>query len=351
MTSPSRARREERPAGGARRGLTLLELLLVMTIFAVVLGSGVGFFANLDLSRNQAPGLVKNVLRAARLSALSRRAPARVVIDPASRTLRVEALRVVGTWHFEGQRATGVPDVEPVVQDTRFDQAGWIGAALAFDGRPGAFATFPVQDDPAFDPEQGFAIECAVRRDGGGAGRLLRLGDAVEVLVNGKGSVRARFRAVARPAPAAGPDGEGLGSGGSVLVETGDGALPADRWARLRVGYDRARFTIAVDGIPVAEAPADVPVAPIEDDLVLSDPKHPFPGAIDALVISMVEAQDPVRLPERVSFGAAAPLLIHFDEAGGLDRRYHAEPVVVPLDFADGARVQISVGLFGTVEG
>ena len=349
MARPNRVRFPE-SATRHRAGLTLLELVLVMTIFAVVVGGGVGFFANLDLARNQAAGLVRNVLRAARQTALTRRAPARVRFDRAAGEVTVEALRVVGTWHFDSQRIAGAMGADGVLSGGRFDRHGWIGEALAFDGQPGAHASFPVHRDPAYDSARGFRIECAVRRDASGGGRLLRLGEALEVLINGRGAVRARLRS----APDRGaPLGGGLGSGGSVLVESDEGVVPLDRWTRLAVAYDRERFTLAVDGVPVAAVAATVPVAPIEDDLVLSHPEHPFPGAIDALVISMVEAVEPTYLPETVLLPADTPAVVHFDASGGLDRRHHTEPVVVPLEFPGergATRVEIVVGLFGTVE-
>jgi len=335
---------------GSRRGLTLLELVLVMTIFAVVVGGGVGFFANLDLAKGQAAGLVRNVLRSARQTALTRRAPARVRFDRVENTLQLEAMQVVGTWHFESQRLLGAMGMDGYQEGARFDEQGWIGAALAFDGQPGAHASFPVHRDPAYDPRDGFRIECAVRRDAGAGGRLLGLGDAIEVLVNGRGAVRARFRSAASASALTGGE---IGAGGSVLVESDEGAIPVDRWTRLSVSYDRSSFIIAVDGIPVAETPAVVPVVAIESELVLSHPDHPFPGAIDALVISMVEAVDPVVLPESVRLPEDTPNVVHFEAGGGLDRRHHAGPLVVPLEFPGeerAPRVEIAVGLFGTVE-
>ena len=52
--------------------MTMIELLLVMALLGLMLGAGVGMVSSLDLGRRASVGLVQNILRAARNSALTR---------------------------------------------------------------------------------------------------------------------------------------------------------------------------------------------------------------------------------------------------------------------------------------
>ena len=330
---------------GTRReaGFTLLELLLVMLIFGLIAGAGLGFFATLDLGKGQSAGQVKSALRRAREAARARRSPACVRLDRGASTLSVESQRVVGTWHFEGASLAGAFGLDGFVDGGRFLQDGWIGAALAFDGKPGARAEIPVQRDPAFDLSDGFALECALRRDATGGGRLLAVGTCLEVFVNAAGAVLATFQALVdqegRPVVA-----------GSVTVESEAHVLPPETWCLLRVVYDRRRLGLFVDGVPVGAVEAQARVAPVDGPLVLSDARHPFPGAMDALVFSVVEVSEPIPLGDTAHFGPDTPDQVCFDASGSLDRRRHADPVLLAIEFDDGSRTEVGVGVYGTVE-
>jgi hypothetical protein len=323
--------------------VTLLELMLVMAILALVLGSGLGMFAALDLGKRQAAGLVKNALRSAQNSAIAREAPARVRFDRAAGLVVAESLQVIGTWHFEGRRLEGALGLDGGVHEARFIEDGFLGDALSFDGRTGAWAEIPVQSDPAFDFARGFAVRCAVLRDQTGAGRLLQVGTVCTIDLNAAGAVRGRFLPVViqqgREVP-----------GGEVVVESGPGVVPPERWTRIALEYDRRELVLLVDGVPVARTAETAPVWPIDGPLVLSDARRPFPGAIDALVIAAVVAGEEARLPESVRLAEGTPDEVLFDAGGGLDRAQHAEPVAIVLEFDDGARETISVGRYGTVE-
>ena len=63
-----------------------------------------------------------------------------------------------------------------------------------------------------------------------------------------------------------------------------------------------------------------------------------------------IPAEEVVRLPGEVRFGEGAPAEIRFAPDGSLDRALHKEPVRIPLEYADGRRRELLVGLYGTVE-
>jgi hypothetical protein len=324
--------------------VTLLELILVMAILATVVGGGLGMFAALDMGRRQAAGLVKNVLRTAQNSALVRQAPARVRIDQTTGTVRAESLNVIGTWHFESNAARGAFDLHGTVDDAcRFVHDGWIGDAISFGGRRGALVRIPVQYDPAYDLTEGFAIDLALRREGDGSGRVLSLGSVVQLDAASDGSLSGSVTPTVQQ--------EGVAQrGGAIVVVSPPGVVAPERWTRVRLSYDRRHLVLTVDGLRVAEAEGSAPLAPVDEDLVLSDERRPFAGSVDALVISSLAADESADLPETVRFGANSPSVIVFDAGGGLDLQVHKEPVLVTLEFEDGTTETIGVGAFGTVE-
>ncbi len=323
--------------------MTLLELLLVMMILAVVLGGGLGLFAALDLGRRQAVGLVRNVVRTAQNTAIVRRAPARVRLDRAERTLTAEALHVIGTWHFEQRSLKGALGLDGEVRGADFVEDGFLGAALSFDGRAGAMAEIPVQRSPAFDLAQGFSVGCAVRKAEVGAGWLVRIGTVVGLRVNDAGEIEGRFAAEVLK------DGSPQ-RGGDVLVRSPLGMLPAGCWTRIRLEYDRTLFVLFVDDVPVAQVEESAPVWRVDGPLVLSDDARPFAGELDSLVVAAVVGDEAAQLPDGVALPADSPTVVLFDAGGSLDRRRHRGPVVIRLDFDDGTSESVVVGVYGTVE-
>ena len=154
---PGRPAAHSRPRG--RVGLTLLELLMVLTLLSLLLGAGVGVLSQLDVGRRAAAGAVQNLIRVAQNSSVSRRAPARVRLDRAAGLVEAEALVVVGTWHFEGGGTEGDFGLDGTSSGAELVDDGWIGQALGFArASRGSYAQFPVHLDPAFDLSAGFSL-------------------------------------------------------------------------------------------------------------------------------------------------------------------------------------------------
>ena len=320
--------------------MTLLELILVMFLLAVLFGGGLGMFASLDLGAGQAAGLVKNVLRSAHNTAIASRAPARVRIDREAGALQAQALQVVGTWRFEDRRLAGGNDLLGRVDPELFVRDGYLGDALSFTDRRGSVGTIPVDLDPAFDFTDGFAIECVVRHEGLGGGRLLSVASAVTIELGQAGEVRGRVQGA--------KEEDGL-LGGAFTVTSRPGVVAPMRWTRVRLSYDRYELVLAIDDARVAVLRETAAVIPIDGPLVLSDPRRPFPGSVDDLVVSALVAGESAELADSVQL-VVAPEAVHFAPGGGLDRRHHAAPVRLVLGFDDGRRTELGVGFYGTVE-
>ncbi len=333
------------PRRAPRRGTTLLELMLVLTIVGLVFGIGFGLLTSLDLGQRAAVGIVQNVLRAARNTAIASDAPALVRFDLEQGQLTAEALQVVGTWHFEEPTLRGAFDLTGSLEGAKIVPAGFIGGALSFEDSPrGSTASIGVTHLPSYDIANGFAIELAVYLSDEPAGRVVDLGGAAGIDVVDAGALEAWFvQRVVR-----GDDQDA--AGGAIVVRSAPGLARPGRWIRLRASYDRRVFRMSADGVPVAELEVDAPVWNVEGPLQLSDGRRFFAGKIDNLVIRAVGAEEVVQLPGEVRFAAGTPREIRFAPGGSLDREVHQEPVVIQLEYADGRRRELRVGLYGTVE-
>jgi len=334
-----------REANG-QSGMTLLELLLVMFILALVVGGGLALISSLDLSKRQAAGMVRNVLRSAQNSAIASVAPARVRIDRAANTIRAESLVTVGTYHFEDRRITGYgPAGQAEPED--FDERGYVGDCFRPAGRLRAKAEIPLDRDPAFDFTHGFSIDCAIFRETESGGRVYSMGASetptVALDLSKNGALRARMRTRLGEATSDRP-------GGSVILASEPGLVPVGRWMQVRFRYDRARVELLLDGVLIASEEQDSYVWKVEDPLILSDAALSFPGRIDNLVIAAMLVGEDTALPETVTFAGDVPPTVQFAASGGLDREVHESPPRIGLDFADGSKELVIVGLYGTVE-
>jgi len=323
--------------------MTLLELLLTMALMGLVLGAGLGVFASLDFGRRAALGLVQNVIRAARNSAVARAAPARVRFDRTAGTITAEAMSVVGTWHFERESLGGAFDLDGRMAGAVLIDDGYIGRALSLALSRGAYARFDVAQSPAFDLREGFAIDLALRPESLDAGRILTVGGVVGLTLQGQGALRAWF-----VPEVVGSTGEPRG-GGRLFVDSPAGVVGVGSWCRVRFEYDRRVARLLVDGVEVGRTQEVQPVWRLQGPLVLGDDQSSFSGAVDALVVAAVSASESAELPDTVAFGPNTPAEIRFDARGHLDREVHAAPVEFELSFDDGQSAAIAVGMYGTV--
>lgn len=328
-------------AGRCAAGMTLVELLMVMALVGLLLGAGVGMLSSLDLESRAVVGRCQNVIRAARNSALARSGSAQVLIDREAGTLTARASEVVGTWHFE-DRLAGAREAAGASSGTTFTDAGFIGSGLAVGG--GAFAEFPVQNDPSWEFEHGFAIECAVRVDEPGRLALADLGGAVGITLSGDLGARGWF--VPSVASESGPDR----AGGLVAIDLEPGTLRQGRWHRLRFEYDRRVLRLSVDGVPRVRADHDTRVWRMDGPLRIGAERDSGAASLDSLVVSAVAVSESVRLPVGVKFSEDAPAVLRFGPSGHLDRSLHPRAVDFAIDFDGGQRTPLRVGLYGTVE-
>jgi hypothetical protein len=145
--------------------------------------------------------------------------------------------------------------------------------------------------------------------------------------------------------------GDDAGRATHLFVESPDGLLLPGRWSLVRLEYDRSRLLLTVDGMPLDELAADLPVRQVAGPMTVSaTTDEGFRGALDKLVIAALDQGLPIDLPDQATFVAPTPDLVVFDSSGGLDARVHSGPVDVAIRFADGHEELVHVNPFGTVD-
>lgn len=329
-----------------RRGMTLIELMLVMGLLALLLGFGVGAISSIDVGSYGSGSLVRSVLRSAGNWSRARQAPARVRIDPKTGRMAAEGLDVIGTWHFESLPPRAAFGLDGQMIGGQLVDDGYVGKALGFYGaEDNARYEAPVHTDPAFGLAQGFQVQVALRPEGTRRGNLIALGGSLKVEATNRLGLKVTL-ATQRFDDETGE----VRTAGKASVDTPTGVLQVDAWNRVLIRYDRARLEVWVEGILVAAVEEEGDVEKVAGPMVLGGGQRPWQGSMDNLVISGVGAQEEIQLPVGVDFAPETTTSIVFDPGGGLDRTVHDEPVLIGLSYDDGRTEIVRVNLYGTVE-
>jgi prepilin-type N-terminal cleavage/methylation domain-containing protein len=334
------------PFVGNKRGMTLIELLMVMGLLALMLGVGVGVVASLDIGTYGASSLVRSSLRSANQWAMARQAPARVRIDPGTGRVAAEGLAVVGTWQFESVPPKGALGLDGELIGAELVEDGFVGRALSLAGaaRGGSYVV-PVHTDPAFAFEGGFQVQVALRPEEPRRGRVLMLDRSLKLEITQRLGIVATVGTQRYDEE----NGREVGAGNAVL-STPDEVLELGRWSRVLVSYDRSRLAILVEGVEVASLAEEGAVLPVKAAMTLGGGDRPWGGSVDSLVISAVGATEEVFLPLGVSFPKDTIREVAFAAGGGLDRTVHDEPVLIRVEYEDGRSEELRVNMYGTVE-
>ncbi|MGQ0554234.1 MAG: prepilin-type N-terminal cleavage/methylation domain-containing protein [Planctomycetota bacterium] len=311
----SRAVRCARSRAGA--GFTLLELLLVMSILAALLGMGAGVFTNLSTADRVALGQVKEAFRSARLYAQRESTPASLLILPAESRVVGVGLRTIGNWHFEDEAGTGWP-VPARYEAESLVPAGVLGAGLQL----GAEQTLDLPGlPPAAEADTGFGLDLFVRPEADPRPMTLferagvwslRLNEEDEVLVT--------LRLLNDPAPEE-----------FRLVVPGR-RLPADRFTRITLSFDGRTLHLALNGQrAVPDTVFDRPrrlVSAAKAVLGTGTGLLALRGGLDELRLLAPLTSAGQELPADVRLEGPARL-VHLDAFGRLDPAHHSEPVRV----------------------
>jgi len=319
---------------------TLIEMLVVLSLLAVLMGLGVGFIQRagsgnrLILTTNA----LASQLATAREQAYGDRR-AYVVVDTredGATTIRNFRYRQVFAWACEDLERASEPDfLKPA------------GVTVSPDyGREGRYAVFSASgqvtlgDPPWLDFLDGFTLQFRLKPDGR-AGTLFKKGTGNGLIVNVIGGSAGRMGLEAKITLQ--PDAKGEGGGtydlrtgvreAEDVVEWGSPLIPG-RWADVTISYDRNVFTIYVDGQQRAVRSDRKGLMVLNDDAFTIG--GGYSGGFDSLVISGIFEDDEDRFdvpPEvtRLDAKGEKPLgkattVIHFANRS-LDPQYHKEPI------------------------
>ena len=230
----------------ARRpaGYTLMELLVTLTLAAVLLGLGAGAFLSLgkrtayQQALADAAGLVNKVRNA------SVRFPAAMVLEPeeGGGVMYGRTEQVLQELHFEprpgeGDEVVFAAGINGLDVDAALGQleprGGRVGGGLRLNG-----SAIDCRDYPAYDVRDGISLELWVMPERLGAATLIDKGNAFSVRLTTSG-------ATARVEARIGVEEKGMRDEAALTAQIP--AVSENEWVGIYVSYDRKSLTIATD--------------------------------------------------------------------------------------------------------
>jgi prepilin-type N-terminal cleavage/methylation domain-containing protein len=310
----------------AHAGFTLIEMLIVLSIIALLMGISIGALRRSVPARSLARDEVLDALRQARLFALQENAPAlvRLEMDDELATVTAVGKKTVGGWHLEGDDLDGFPH-EAHAAGVVPEENGVIGRAVRLSATEPAWVDCGLS--PSFDSPFGFAFELFVKVDAARNTRLLSKGKAVELRCESDGTLTLQVRMRGTT-----PEGEREGPRDVFATATSPhGALVVGRFVKVSGGFDGASVRLAVDDVVVDEQP-QVKTLPFafdkESPLLVGSYDAPAGFAVDEVKWAVYTGETQIlrdmTLPE-------ARALVRFGPDGSLDPQFHQGPAEIDL--------------------
>jgi competence protein ComGC len=338
------------------RGITLLEIIIVTSIMAVLMGISIGFISKLNrvIGLKAEAARVNAVLRQARNTATTDETETVVRLDPLRNRIHVLRWRTVGQWHFEDDVSQGFGnDASPNgARLTEDSNGGRFGRCFIFEKG----ATVNCGNISTFNLRLGLSFEAYVFPFDGEHMIVIQKGKGFICTIEG-GYFCAKLRNV------------GQASSGQRKLP-----VPMGRWSNVRMTFDSQNLKVYVNGAlggvfpPVKKKkkkkkkkdgePEPVKVyefSPDEEaDLIIGGARGRFRGKIDEVRFAGITNEDAQELAASVEILAdqTTDLEIHFTPSGRLDSTFHDKPVTIVL----AARAEktkkeiITVTLTGMVE-
>lgn len=314
-------------------GLTLLELVVVLSIVGIVLGLGVGMFlaSRKDAGLRTAHAAALSMLRYARAQAVVRRAPASVRFDLPNLKVSALADRDFGVWHFEDLTTTGALGLHGAVRGGELEH-GKVGYALRLKGSGNVTVdrvTIPPEVDALW-------VEAWVYpEDLGGRPAIFEKAKELALRAEADGKLNAEL--------------------GTARIRVTAPRLAAQQWSHVRLVAEGGRAVLFLNGLEVGDAPLPRLPPSGATPFVIGER---FRGLIDEVAIRGraeeesvgVEATVAWKLANAVAGPKASGLsTIYFTDQGRLDPVAHRAPVTITLTAGDASRA-IRIGWMGTAE-
>jgi len=314
-----------------RRGLTLLEMLAVLTIVSLMMGLSVGVYLHMNrVFREQGAAAALDVaLRQARNAAISAGAPAFVEIDVEKRRIVPWVYHTVGFWNFEDRtdfgRTTGA-----------YRDAMMRGAELFPEGKVGKCARLrencfvDLGADPDYDCEDGGYLEAYIR-----PACYTFIGDNFVFFKKNAYYLKVGLRGVL------------VGNAGGKTVQSVEYHIVPGRWSKVAMAWDHYSTRLLVDDCLVGLGPGGK--TPVSDyPLLVGHETASLEGLVDEVRVMSASAGEAVQLPSGYSIKhTAAPWsAVYFASDGTLDIRYHTGPVSITLLKDNRART-VAISMLG----
>jgi len=313
------------------RAVTLIELMVVLSVIAIILGVGLAFLtsATRDLEFRSAVGQFRTLLRYARSEAIAQHSPAYVEVDPTPdhREMRAVTKRPIALWHFEDPECTGA-----------FGQNGKMHGGDLVRGKLGSALSLGTGDSvdcgelPVFRPDQGILLEAW----------LLLNSRQAQTLFTCEGEYALRVSA----------DGGLAGEAGGKKADAQGSQVPVGRWFETKLVYDGKVVLLFQDGQVVGASEDDGKPGELDtrgSRFVIGADKNGVDGLVDEVRVSAILATESRKMPEGVTIVGDAAVQIWFDDRGRLDRGHHAAPASITLSWEKESET-FTVGWLGTVQ-
>ena len=276
----------------ADAGFTLLELLVVAGVLAVLFGLSIGFLGKTN-PQSVADSILAGAMRAAQLTARAEGLPCEVLVRPGqdgeAATVQSRLLQPVATFRFEPGEGVLDEVMRPTLggEDVAHGRFGHARRNLPGDKLPLLRWTVPGR---FVDLREGVALRLDLWLDERGSCTVLRLGEAVELKLDGECKPRVRLRL------------EGNAPGGTsasgVATLAGKIALPLRQWCTLDVACDGRSAWLTLDGRELDRVAADgSPLVAEATVLDLSPGDDPVPGIVDEMRLFAYTFGEVQRLP------------------------------------------------------
>lgn len=311
------------------QAVTLIELMVVLSVIAIILGVGLAFLtsATKDLEFRSAVGQFRTLLRYARSEAIAQHSPAYVEVDPVLHEMRAVTKRPVALWHFEDAECTGA-----------FGQNGKMHGGDLVRGKLGSALSLGTEDSvdcgdlPIFRPDQGILVEAW----------LLLNSRQAQTLFTCEGEYALRVAA----------DGGLAGEAGGKKTDAQGTQVPVGRWFETKLVYDGKVVLLFQDGQVVGASEDDGKPGVLSDKggpFVIGAEKNGVDGLVDEVRVSAILATESRKMPDGVTIVGDAAVQIWFDDRGRLDRGHHGAPAAVTLSWEKESET-FTVGWLGTVQ-
>ncbi|MFH1230642.1 MAG: LamG-like jellyroll fold domain-containing protein [Planctomycetota bacterium] len=301
------------------KGFTIIELLVVITIMAMITGIGIAVLSHSgrQFGFQATRGEIVSLFRYTRSNAMAEKGETTVVIDAGKKQVYSCARRTLGLWHFEdvnNNLSTGAFGNNAQLQgDANIAPYGRFGNGLMITNTGYAICgTIPV-----VSRDQGIAVECWISPTNSASFTERTPIDLTngDITLNPDDSIRIKY--------------------GSLTTDTASATIPYERWSYVSMIYapdyigsgGSGTLSLYINNTLIGQI-TGTPNAPLGKwNFNVSDSANPFKGMIDEVKVSLVSETERLQLEPDVSvqvdYGTGFttptnPILIKFDKNGNL---------------------------------